>query len=118
MAWNPWRGVPGVRRSYALRFGAALVVVLLIVGAFGGIIYAHTGAELEADVESRLVTDAERDADRLDDWFESNGTWNRSPDRSSSATTTAFRSADADAIDDGEGDAASDDRTFTWAGSE
>lgn len=61
----------GVRSRYALRFGAALFVVLLVVGVFGGVIYAHTGSELEEDVESRLITDAERDAERLDSWFRS-----------------------------------------------
>ncbi len=52
MDLNPLRGVPGARSSYALRFGAALFVVLLVVGVFGGVIYAHTGSELEDDVES------------------------------------------------------------------
>ncbi|SEQ86929.1 methyl-accepting chemotaxis protein [Natrinema salaciae] len=71
MDLNPWVGIPGVRRSYALRFLAALVAILLVVGLFGGSIYAHTGAELQSDVESQLVTDAEQDADRLDIWFRS-----------------------------------------------
>ncbi|WP_049914181.1 methyl-accepting chemotaxis protein [Haloterrigena salina] len=71
MDLNPLRGVPGVRSSYALRFGAALFVVLLVVGVFGGVIYAHTGSELEDDVESRLVNNAESDAERLDGWLES-----------------------------------------------
>ncbi|WP_229380224.1 hypothetical protein [Haloterrigena salifodinae] len=71
MDLNPLRGVPGARSSYALRFGAALFVVLLVLGVFGSVIYAHTGSELEDDVESQLVNNAESDAERLDGWLES-----------------------------------------------
>ncbi|WP_226482418.1 methyl-accepting chemotaxis protein [Natrinema amylolyticum] len=92
---NPWEGIPVVRRSYALRFLAALVVIVLIVGLFGGSIYAQTGSELQSDVESQLVTDAQQDADRLDIWFRSTERYLGSLPRS-----VAFRSDDRIAITD------------------
>ncbi|ELY84665.1 methyl-accepting chemotaxis protein [Natrinema altunense] len=92
---NPWEGVPVVRRSYALRFLVALVVVVLIVGLFGGSIYAQTGAELRSDVESQLVTDARQDADRLEIWFRSTERYLGSLPRS-----VAFRNDDRVAITD------------------
>ncbi|ELY82504.1 methyl-accepting chemotaxis protein [Natrinema pallidum] len=92
---NPWEGIPVVRRSYALRFLAALVVIVLIVGLFGGSIYARTGAELQSDVESQLVTDAQRDADRLEIWFRSTERYLGSLPRS-----VAFRNDDRVAITD------------------
>ncbi|MFA9415956.1 methyl-accepting chemotaxis protein [Natrinema sp. HArc-T2] len=95
MGLNPWEGIPGVRRSYALRFLTALVVIFLIVGAFGGSIYAQTGSELRSDVESQLVTGAEKDANRLDIWFQSTERYLGSLPRSS-----AFRSDDRVAISD------------------
>jgi methyl-accepting chemotaxis protein len=95
MDLNPWEAVPRVRRSYALRFTAALVVVLLVVGLFGGVIYAQTGSELRSDVESQLVTDAEKDADRLDIWFRSTERYLGALPRS-----VAFRNADRIAITD------------------
>lgn len=95
MGLNPWEHIPVVRRRYALRFLAALAVILLIVGAFGGTIYAQTGDELESDVESQLVTSAETDADRIDIWFRSTERYLSSLPRSS-----AFRSDDRVAISD------------------
>ncbi len=92
---NPWERVPVVRRSYALRFLVALVVVVLIVGLFGGSIYAQTGAELRSDVESQLVTDARQDADRLEIWFRSTERYLGSLPRS-----VAFRNDDRVAITD------------------
>lgn len=93
MGPNPWEGIPGVRRSYALRFLAALVCIVLIVGLFGGSIYAHTGNQLQSDVESQLVTDAEQDANRLDIWFTSTERYLGSLPRS-----TAFRTDERVAI--------------------
>ncbi len=95
MDLNPWEGIPVVRRSYALRFLAALVVIVLIVGLFGGSIYAQTGTELQSDVESQLVTDAQQDADRLDIWFQSTERYLGSLPRS-----VAFRNDDRIAITD------------------
>ncbi|ELZ25818.1 methyl-accepting chemotaxis protein [Natrinema limicola] len=95
MGLNPWEHIPIVRRRYALRFLAALAVILLIMGAFGGTIYAQTGDELESDVESQLVTSAETDADRIDIWFRSTERYLSSLPRSS-----AFRSDDRVAISD------------------
>ncbi|WP_049898927.1 methyl-accepting chemotaxis protein [Natrinema sp. J7-1] len=92
---NPWAGMPVVRRSYALRFLAALVVIVLIVGLFGGSIYAQTGTELRSDVESQLVTDAQQDADRLEIWFRSTERYLGSLPRS-----VAFRNDDRVAITD------------------
>ncbi|WP_408960088.1 methyl-accepting chemotaxis protein [Natrinema sp. 74] len=92
---NPWEGVPGVRRSYALRFLSALVVVFLVVGLFGASIYAHTGNELRTDVESQLVSDAQKDANRLDIWFRSTERYLGSLPRS-----VAFRNDDRVAIAD------------------
>ncbi|MFA9503084.1 methyl-accepting chemotaxis protein [Natrinema sp. H-ect1] len=90
-----WETVPGVRRSYALRFFAALVAILVVIGAFGGSIYAHTGTELESEVESQLVGDAKQDADRLDIWFQSTERQLESLPRSA-----AFRGDDRVAIAD------------------
>ncbi|TMT85313.1 HAMP domain-containing protein [Haloterrigena sp. H1] len=95
MGLNPWEHIPVVRRRYALRFLAALAVILLIVGAFGGTIYAQTGDELESNVESQLVTGAETDANRIDIWFRSTERYLGSLPRSS-----AFRSDDRVTISD------------------
>ncbi|WP_049929006.1 methyl-accepting chemotaxis protein [Halopiger goleimassiliensis] len=89
MGLNPWEFVPIVRRRYALRFLVALAVVVVLVGAFGGSIYAHAGAELQSDVESQLVSDAQKDANRLDTWFDSTERYFESLPRS-----TAFRNDD------------------------
>ncbi|WP_247003726.1 methyl-accepting chemotaxis protein [Halosolutus gelatinilyticus] len=95
MGFNPAEYVPGVRRSYALRFVAALVAVVVVLGAFGGYVYAHTGDELESDVASQLVSGAEKDSDRLDTWYDSTERYMESLPRS-----TAFRSEDTVAISD------------------
>ncbi|WP_254762690.1 methyl-accepting chemotaxis protein [Natrinema marinum] len=92
---NPWEGIPGVRRSYALRFVSALVVVFLVVGLFGANIYAQTGFELQSDVKSQLVGDATKDANRLDIWFQSTERYLGSLPRS-----VAFRNDDRVAITD------------------
>ncbi|SFC66217.1 methyl-accepting chemotaxis protein [Halobiforma haloterrestris] len=89
MGLHPLNLVPGVRRRYVLRFVAALAVVVLVVGAFGGVIYAHTGDELQEDVESRLVADTQKDADRLGTWFDSTDRYVESL-----AGSTAFRNDD------------------------
>ena len=95
MRLNPWERLPVVRRRYALRFLAALAVILLIVGVFGGSIYAQTGSELRSDVKSQLVTGAETDANRINIWFQSTERYLGSLPRSS-----AFRSDDRVAISD------------------
>ncbi|WP_436346614.1 methyl-accepting chemotaxis protein [Natronorubrum sp. FCH18a] len=95
MDLRPWRWVPDVRRRYALRFGIVLAVVLLVVTIFGGSIYAHTGSELQDDVESQLVADAETDAERLDIWFRSTGRYMESLPKS-----VAFRNDDRVVISD------------------
>ncbi|APW96859.1 methyl-accepting chemotaxis protein [Halobiforma lacisalsi AJ5] len=93
MGPDPWALVPVIRRRYALRFTIALIVVVLVVGAFGGVIYAHTGNELQTDVQEQLVTDAETDADRLGTWLESSERYVESITRSS-----VFRNDDRFAI--------------------
>ncbi|MDS0475952.1 methyl-accepting chemotaxis protein [Natrinema sp. 1APR25-10V2] len=95
MKLNPWEAIPGVRRNYALRFVSALVVVFLVVGLFGASIYAETGNELQSDVESQLVSDATKDANRLDIWFQSTERYLGSLPRS-----VAFRNDDRVAITD------------------
>ncbi|SEW24888.1 methyl-accepting chemotaxis protein [Natrinema salifodinae] len=95
MHLDPWERVPAIRRSYALRFVAALAIVLLVVGLFGGSIYAQTGDQLQDDVESQLVTDAQKDANRLDIWFRSTERYLGSLPRS-----VAFRNDDRVAIAD------------------
>lgn len=95
MGLNPWRGISKIRSRYALKFVSALIVVVLVVGAFGGHIYAHTGEELRSDVRDQLVTDAEQDANRLDVWFDLTERYALSLPRS-----TAFRSDDAVGIAD------------------
>jgi len=63
--------LPGaVRNSYAAKFGIALAAVILLVGAVGGVVYAHTGAVLQEDTQQELEIAAESDARQVDQWLE------------------------------------------------
>ncbi|SNZ18054.1 methyl-accepting chemotaxis protein [Natronoarchaeum philippinense] len=59
-----------VRNSYPLKVGAALVAVILLVSAVGGVVYAHTGDTLRQDTQQELETAATSEADRIDQWLE------------------------------------------------
>ncbi|WP_256393475.1 methyl-accepting chemotaxis protein [Natronoarchaeum rubrum] len=63
--------LPGaVRNSYAAKFGIALAAVILLVGAVGGVVYAHTGTVLQEDTQQELETAAASDARQVDQWLE------------------------------------------------
>lgn len=95
MGLDPWQLLPVVRRSYSVQFFTALLAIALVVASFGGFIYVQTGETLQSDVREQLVTDAQKDADRLDSWFDSTERHVESLPRG-----TAFRSDDKAMISD------------------
>ncbi|MFB6297753.1 MAG: methyl-accepting chemotaxis protein [Salinirussus sp.] len=60
-----------IRGSYATRLGAALAFSVLAMVAFGLVISSQASAAVQDDVETRLTTTADSQADRLDAWIES-----------------------------------------------
>lgn len=54
-----------LRKSYLLRFAAALVVAVAIIGAAGFAVQAQTTTQLQSDVESQLEQEARSEAQQL-----------------------------------------------------
>jgi methyl-accepting chemotaxis protein len=59
-----------VRRSYAVKFRAVAVVVLLSLAAVGGYTYVQTQSSLEASTQDRLEAAATAEATALSEWLD------------------------------------------------
>ncbi|WP_336036825.1 methyl-accepting chemotaxis protein [Halobacterium yunchengense] len=67
--WAARRLTPGVvRRSYLAKFGAALLVVVLCIGAVGAATYAQTSDQLEAQSRSEFTTAADLSGASVAEW--------------------------------------------------
>ncbi|SEV96050.1 methyl-accepting chemotaxis protein [Halobacterium jilantaiense] len=63
------RLLPGfVRRSYLAKFGAALLVVVVCIGAVGAVTYTDTSSQLRASSEAEFTTAAELSASSVSEW--------------------------------------------------
>jgi methyl-accepting chemotaxis protein len=63
------RLTPGlVRRSYLAKFGAALLVVVLCIGAVGATTYVQTSDQLESQAASQYTTAANLTASSVSEW--------------------------------------------------
>jgi methyl-accepting chemotaxis protein len=94
MSRRPWRFVPSlIRNSYAAKLGLALALVLVVVSAVGGVVYAHTGDALETDTQRELETTATMEADRIGQWVRDTRV-----QQSAQANSRAFRTNASDEI--------------------
>src|SRR6056297_2778425 len=60
------REVPGrIRRSYLLKFAAALLVIVAIIGVVGYAVQAQATETLESDVEKQLEEEVEKESQQL-----------------------------------------------------
>ncbi|WP_232688397.1 methyl-accepting chemotaxis protein [Halobacterium zhouii] len=63
------RLTPGpVRRSYLAKFGGALLVVMLCIGAVGAYTYVETSDQLESQARAEYTTAAELSASAISEW--------------------------------------------------
>ena len=63
------RLTPGVvRRSYLAKFGAALLVVVVCIGAVGAVTYQDTSSQLQERSQSEFTTAAELSASSVSEW--------------------------------------------------
>jgi len=63
------RLLPGfVRRSYLAKFGAALLVVVVCIGAVGAVTYTDTSSQLRQSSEAEFTTAAELSASSVTEW--------------------------------------------------
>jgi len=63
------RLTPGVvRRSYLAKFGAALLVVVVCIGAVGAVTYTDTSSQLQESSKSEYTTAAELSSTSVADW--------------------------------------------------
>jgi len=63
------RLVPGrLRRSYAAKFLAGLLLVTVVAGGVGGFVYLDVGERLHDATENELTTSASLQRDQLDEW--------------------------------------------------
>jgi len=74
----PVRFVPSVlRRTFAAKFFAVVLVVMIVTSGVGAYNYATTKATLEQDVESRVGSTADLQANSLGEWVQSQRTLTR-----------------------------------------
>jgi signal transduction histidine kinase len=78
-----------VRRSYAATFGFVLLLVTACIVLVGAATYVHAGTVLERDVQRQLASNAEIQANQLDEWTDRMGVQMRSLSESA-----AFQSRD------------------------
>jgi len=83
-----------IRRSYAARLGVALAFAVVVMIGVGAVVSAQASATLQDDVEQRLVTQTETQAEQLDAWIAS-----VERDASKTSQLPVFSSSDEDAID-------------------
>jgi len=83
-----------IRRSYAARLGAALLVAVVVMVGFGAVISTQASATLQDDVESDLETLSETRTNELDAWL---GSVQREAVLTSQLEPV--RSGDGDAVD-------------------
>ncbi len=63
------RLLPGfVRRSYLAKFGAALLVVVVCIGAVGAVTYTETSSQLRQSSEAEFTTAAELSSTSVTEW--------------------------------------------------
>ncbi len=58
-----------IRKRHARKFFMGVLVVMLVAGLVGAVSYAQTQQRLETQVQNRLVSTAELQADGLDSWI-------------------------------------------------
>jgi methyl-accepting chemotaxis protein len=78
-----------IRRSYAATFAFVLVGVTFCIVLVGGVTYVHAGDVLERDTQQQVVTNAEIQANQLDEWVRRMRVTLRS-----TAESAAFQSGD------------------------
>jgi len=61
-----------IRQNFALKFGLVLLVMALSIGVIGFAATTLVTAETEANVESQFESDANQEADIVEQWIESN----------------------------------------------
>lgn len=60
------------RESYLLKFAAALLLIVVIIGVFGYVVQTQATATLEEDTEQQLVLEAQAEASQISEWIASN----------------------------------------------
>ncbi|WP_134671275.1 methyl-accepting chemotaxis protein [Halorussus marinus] len=74
----PTEAVPDVlRRTFAGKFFAVVLIVILVTGTVGAFNYASTTAELSESVENRISSTADLQASQLGEWVQSKRTLTR-----------------------------------------
>ncbi|WP_277542593.1 methyl-accepting chemotaxis protein [Haloarcula laminariae] len=69
MGLTQLRSLLDIRGSYGRKFAGLLLAIMLLTAAVGGVIYTTVGNEIRADTEASLQTNADLEAERLDNWF-------------------------------------------------
>jgi len=64
-----WPFVENIRKSYGLKLGVALVLVVALTVVIGALIHVQTGERLRSDVQEELTTFSDSRADTLDTWL-------------------------------------------------
>ncbi|SFR61297.1 methyl-accepting chemotaxis protein [Halogeometricum rufum] len=67
-----------VRRRYAWKFAAAMLVAMLVMGSVGAVSYARVTDSLDGQVEQQVTSTAELQADGMDEWLASKSAQTRS----------------------------------------
>ncbi|ADQ66274.1 methyl-accepting chemotaxis protein [Halogeometricum borinquense DSM 11551] len=60
-----------VRRRYAWKFAAAMLVAMLVMGSVGAVSYTQVTESLDSQVETQVTSTAELQADGMDEWLAS-----------------------------------------------
>ncbi|QSG12858.1 Methyl-accepting chemotaxis protein [Halapricum desulfuricans] len=82
-----------VRRSYAMRLGAALAFSVVVIVVFGGVISAQTSGQLQENVEGDLTAQSSTEARQLDTWLQS-----VENDVQTTSQISVYQSGDVDTI--------------------